>query len=270
MSEDAKVREKGQRRDEVLRRVFFKHFTEGEEEVVFTMDEIRDAISEVAALHPGYREKNVADVRYHFASGRGQMPTDVQAHGPWMFTGRGKGRYALIKLTQVAEVILPDLDPICVPDATPEIVAQYAGEDEQGMLAKIRYNRLLDVFLQITCYHLQNHWRTTIKGKGQCEIDDLYVGINTHGKQFVIPIEAKCADGRLSKAQIVQNIDFARSRYPQLIVRPVGVQEMIDGSMILIEFAPSDHPDNVTIREMRRYRLCPMDEVPLAALQAAE
>src|SRR5208337_1960508 len=121
--------------------------------------------------------------------------------------------------------------------ATPEIVLEYAGGDEQGLLAKVHYNRLLDVFLGVTCYHLQNHWRTSIKNKGQCEIDDLYVGLDTNGKQYVLPIEAKCSREHLSKTQIAQMIDFARERYQRLKIRPIGVQEMQDGDITLVEFS---------------------------------
>ena len=169
-----------------------------------------------------------------------------------------------MKLATAPEVqIQADLVTILLPDATLEIVLEYAGSDEQGVLAKVHYNRLLDIFLQITCYHLQNHWRTSIKGKGQCEIDDLYVGLDIDGKQFVMPVEAKCWNDCLSKTQIVQMIDFARERYGKLIMRPVGVQEMKDGSVVLIEFTPAVHPDQIKIKEMRRYKLVPMSEIPL-------
>ena len=46
---------------------------------------------------------------------------------------------------------------IKIPDATPGIVQKYALADEQALLAKLRYNRLLDIFTGVTCYSLQNH-----------------------------------------------------------------------------------------------------------------
>ncbi len=255
-------------RDEVIQRVFEKNFKPGLDEIPFTMDEIREAIATVAKLRPGYKEDNVADVRYQYTSGRGRLPDSIDKLGPWMIAGRGKARYAFVKLLESPEVkIQADLLTIFLPDATPEIVLEYAGSDEQGLLAKVHYNRLLDIFLQITCYHLQNHWRTSIKKKGQLEIDDLYVGLNINGKQFVIPVEAKSANDRLSKTQIAQMIDFARDRYSKLIIRPVGVQEMKDGSLVVIEFTPADHPDQIKIKEMRRYKLVPMSEVPLEKQQ---
>jgi hypothetical protein len=181
-----------------------------------------------------------------------------------MIVGRGKGKYAFVKLTTGTEVkIQDDLLPILLPDATPEIVLAYAGDDEQGILAKISYNRLLDIFLQLTCYHLQNHWKTSIANRGQCEIDDLYVGLNVAGKQFVIPVESKSAGDHLSKTQIVQAIDFSRERFPKLILRPVGVQEMKDGSLVFVEFTPASHPDDIKVKEMRRYKLVPMSEIPI-------
>jgi hypothetical protein len=227
------------------------------------MDDIRDAIAEVARKSAGYKENNVADLRYQYTSGRRALPEAINRYGPWMISGRGKARYAFVKLAASPDIkIQADLLTILLPDATPEIVVEYAGTDEQGILAKVHYNRLLDIFLQITCYHLQNHWRTSIKGKGQCEIDDLYVGLDIDGKQFVVPVEAKCASDRLSKTQIVQMIDFARDRYPSLIMRPVGVQEMKDHSLVLIEFTPAIHPDEIKIKEMRRYKLVPMSDIP--------
>jgi hypothetical protein len=81
-------------------------------------------------------------------------------------------------------------------------------------------------------------------------------------------VEAKCANEKLSKTQIVQTIDFAQDRYPKLIIRPVGVQEMKDGSLVLIEFTPAAHPDEIKIKEMRRYKLVPMSEVPLEKQQS--
>ncbi len=67
---------------------------------------------------------------------------------------------------------------IKIPDATPEIVSAYALSDEQALLAKVRYNRLLDIFLGVATYSLQNHLRTTVTGLGQAEIDEIYVAID--------------------------------------------------------------------------------------------
>ncbi|MEK7678158.1 MAG: endonuclease [Verrucomicrobiota bacterium] len=261
--------EQSRNRDQVMQQVFEKNYVPGAAEVPFTMDQIREAIVAVAKIRLGYKENNVADVRYQYTSGRRVLPESIKKLGPWMIVGRGKAQYAFVKLATSPEIrIQDDLLTVWLPNATPEIVLEYAGTDEQGLLAKVHYNRLLDLFLQITCYHLQNHWRTSIKNKGQCEIDDLYVGLNINGKQFVIPVEAKCANENLSKTQVVQIIDFARERYPKLIIRPVGVQEMKDGSLVLIEFAPAAHPDEIKIKELRRYKLVPMAEVPLDKQQA--
>jgi hypothetical protein len=253
----------------VIQHVFNKLFRPGLKEVPFTVDDIRAAVEEVAEQNPGYTEGNIFDVRYEFTSGRQALPAEIDKLGPWMIEGRGKAKYAFIKLAQGPGVVIPsDLMPIMLPDATPEIVMGYAGSDEQGILARIRYNRLLDIFLQLTCYHLQNHWKTSIKNKGACEIDDLYVGLNVTGKQFVIPVEAKSPGDHLSKHQIVQMVHFAAARYPKLILRPVGVQGMKDGSLVFVEFTSAAEPDQIKIKEMRRYRLVPMAEVPMDTQQA--
>ncbi len=64
------------------------------------------------------------------------------------------------------EFIEPDpmLATIKIPDGTPSIVKKYSVSDEQALLTIVRYNRLIDTFLGITCYSLQNHLRTTVDG----------------------------------------------------------------------------------------------------------
>src|ERR1039458_6407894 len=136
--------EKTRNRDEVLQRVFDKSYKSGAAEVLFTMDEIRQAIANVASARPGYKENNVADVRYQYTSGRHPLPEAIDRHGPWMIVGRGKARYAFVRLAASPTIdIQDDLLPILLPSATPEIVLEYAGGDEQGLLAKVHYNRPL-------------------------------------------------------------------------------------------------------------------------------
>ena len=75
-----------------------------------------------------------------------------------------------------------------IPDATPGIIGKYTFSDEQAVLARVRYNRLIDIFLGITCYSLQNHFRTTVPGMGQVETDEMYVGVDKSGAHYVIPV----------------------------------------------------------------------------------
>ncbi|HLI09294.1 MAG TPA: hypothetical protein VKV40_22220 [Ktedonobacteraceae bacterium] len=56
-----------------------------------------------------------------------------------------------------------------IPDSTPGLIAMYALGDEQALLAKLRYNRLIDIFTEVTCYSLQSHLRTTVPSIGQVE-----------------------------------------------------------------------------------------------------
>jgi hypothetical protein len=256
--------DKDRNRDEVITAVFKKHYRKGAAEVPFSMDDVREAIGTVARKNPSYKENNVADIRYQYTSGRRNLPKGIDELGPWMIEGRGKANYAFVRLKESPHLrISPDLHVILLPDATPEVVLEYAGSDEQGILAKLRYNRILDIFLGITCYHLQNHWRTSVKNKGQVEIDDLYVGLDVDGRQYVVPIEAKGRKDHISKTQIVQNIAFARERYPKLIIRPVGIQEIHDKEIVAIEFTPGKTPDTIKIKEMRRYKLVAMSECPV-------
>ena len=93
----------------------------------------------------------------------------------------------------------PNLATTKIPDATPGIIARNAFSDEQAVLALVRYNRLIDIFLGIACYSLQNHLRTTVRGLGQVETDEIYVGLDKRGSHYVVPVQAKGGNDRLNR-----------------------------------------------------------------------
>ncbi len=148
-----------------------------------------------------------------------------------------------------------DLQTIDVLDATPDIILRYGGSDEQGLLARVRYNRLIDTFLGVTAYHVQGHIRAFVKGIGQVEIDDLYLAVDTDGRQYVIPVEAKTAGEPLGVVQVVWLNAYGRSVLPQLTLRSVVVKGWQDGSIFFLEFNNSLDGEEVQVVRFRRYRL---------------
>ena len=145
---------------------------------------------------------------------------------------------------------------IRILDSTPQIVLKYQGKDEQSTLAQVRYNRLVDVFTGLTTYHLQSHLRTAIKGLGQVEIDDLYIGIDSNGQGYILPVEAKsdAPHDQLGVVQITQMVRFARKNFPGLTVRPIGIKVFSD-TFVFMEFTDTDDVNEVATSEYRRYQL---------------
>jgi hypothetical protein len=137
----------------------------------------------------------------------------------------------------------------------PEIVEANLANDEQGLLTVVRYNRLLDVFTGVACFHLQSHVRTQIKGHGQVEIDDLYVGVDKNGRGYVLPIEAKDAGEMLGIDKAVGLTVFAKHKYPDLICRPIAIIRESKDRITCVEFEPSEKISKVSVLEIRRYRL---------------
>ena len=146
-----------------------------------------------------------------------------------------------------------------VPDSTPGVIAKYALSDEQALLAKLRYNRLIDIFLGIACYSLQNHLRTTAPNMGQVETDELYVGVDRRGSHYVVPVQAKGGRDRLSIVQIEQDVAVCASKFPSLICRPVAAQFMKEDVIALFEFEQSE--DGLGVLMEKHYKLVPPEEV---------
>ena len=179
--------------------------------------------------------------------------------------GRALYEFRLVPINRIAPN--PNLITIKLPDATPEIVAVNSLSDEQALLAKVRYNRLIDIFLGVASYSLQNHLRTTVKGLGQIEIDEVYVGVDRYGCQYIIPVQAKGGNDQLSVVQAKQDIACCSEKFPGLKCRAISAQFMDDSRIALFELC-LDADGLVRTVEERHYLLVPGDQIEPADLQA--
>jgi hypothetical protein len=238
--------------------IFRRHYRKGAKQFEFTRDEFEDIATGLGIVLP----KNVGDLIYSFRF-RSALPEDIVATAAagteWSIelAGRARYRFALGLTSRI--VPRQDLIAIKIPDATPEIIAAYAMTDEQALLAKVRYNRLIDIFLGLTTYSLQNHLRTTVKNIGQIEIDEIYVGVNRNGQQFVIPVQAKGGSDRLGATQTKQDLACCREKFSRLSCRPVSAQFLSDDAIALFEL--SMQGNEVKVVEERHYRLVPADQI---------
>ena len=220
--------------------------------------------------------RNLGDVIYAFRYRHRLPPPILDTRPPgrhWLILGTGDARYRF-RLSRLAS-IAPTARMLArkIPDATPEIVSQYALTDEQALLARIRYNRLIDVFLGIAAYSLQNHLRTKIPNYGQIEIDELYVGVDARGSQYVVPVQAKGGNDTLGVIQTIQHVVFCKiqSRYRRCLPRPVSTRFMADGAIAMFEL--TFEGNDVSIVRERHYRLIEggdISESDLAAYRMPE
>jgi len=247
----------------IIVRIFQEHWKRGLEEFEFHRDEMVEAAKAAGVPRPD----NLGDVIYSFKF-RNTLPDAIVGSAPkgksWIIEGAGRGRYRfrLVKIGGTVFKPRPDIAAIKIPDATPEIIGAYALGDEQALLARVRYNRLIDIFLGLTTYSLQNHLRTQVKGMGQIEIDEIYVGLNKNGAQYVIPVQAKGGSDKLSPVQTLQDEACCRIKFPDLICRPVSAQFMDDNIIALFELMVEN--GNALIVEERHYRLVPSDQIDAA------
>lgn len=249
----------------LVEKIFFDHYTGAETAFIFTRQEIKDAARELDIALPD----NLGDVIYSFRF-RTVLPKRIVATQPegmeWVIelAGRSQYRFALVRINRIRP--REDMVEIAIPDATPEIIRAYALDDEQALLAIVRYNRLIDTFLGLTTYSLQNHLRTTVKGIGQIEIDELYVGLDKHGCHYVIPVQAKGGKDQIGLVQTSQDVRFVEAKFPGMRCRAIAAQFMPDGAVALFELALQNN--EIKVVEERHYRLLPASDLDPAALRA--
>lgn len=250
---------KKNRYTQLLEAIFFSHYSPGKTEFEFHREEIQRHAADLGMELP----KNIGDIIYSFRY-RTEIPERIKKCAPpgtkWVILPAGRAKYRFAATT--AEVaITPNeiLAEVKVPDATPGIIAKYALSDEQALLAKLRYNRLIDIFTRVTCYSLQNHLRSSVPGLGQIETDEVYVGVDRQGVHYVFPVQAKGGKDRLSVVQIAQDIALCRHRFSGLICRPIGAQFMTESVIALFEFAETEAGPRIALE--KHYRLVPPEEV---------
>ncbi|KRW98070.1 hypothetical protein [Paracoccus sp. MKU1] len=256
--------DKSNRYQALISKIFFDRYVPGTAVFEFEREALEHSAAELGIRLP----KNLGDVIYSFRF-RTALPNDILATQPagteWIIEGAGKAAYRF-KLVRINRIVpRADLVRIAIPDATPEIIRAYALDDEQALLAIVRYNQLIDTFLGLTTYSLQNHLRTTVKGIGQIEIDELYIGLDKRGCHYVIPVQAKGGKDQIGIVQTTQDIRFVEQKFPGLRARAIAAQFMEDQVVALFELALVD--DEVRVVEERHYRLVPARDLDREAIR---
>ena len=258
--------------EQILAKVFLDKHMPGSRQVEFTRQDLVNAAEELEIDRP----LNLGDIPYSFRY-RGLRPAQVMETAPagetWILRSGGRSIYRFELVPDRPIFPNPDLAVTKVPDSTPGIVAWHSKSDEQSLLARLRYNRLIDVFLGITCYSLQNHLRTTVEGIGQVETDEIYVGIDRRGSQYIVPVQAKSERDQIGRVQLEQDIALCQERWASLICRPIAAQMMDNDTIALFEFELQEdevrivsekhyqlvEPEQMTTDDLQRYRQRPMD-----------
>ncbi len=224
----------------------------------FSRDEFVDVAKSLRIALPENLDDTIYSLPHRIA-----LPREIAATASkgvqWRIEPAGKGVYRFRLGTLIRIVPRPDRIAIKIPDATPEIIASSGLSDEQELLAKVRYNRLVDIFLDIATFPLRNHLRTTASDVDQIDMGDIYGGVNRYGQQFVIPVQAKCATDQLGVTRTRQDIACYAEKFPRLTCRLVSAQFIASGAIALFELTLDG--DDVKIVEEKHYRLVPLDEI---------
>lgn len=248
----------GNRYEQIIERIFLAHYKRGSSEVIFDREEIPKVASKLGIEIP----KNLGDLVYSFRY-RTALPAAIADKAPkgkeWIIRPIGRSKYQFVLAEKWTISPNPALSRIKVPDATPGMIVKYALSDEQALLAKLRYNRLIDIFTGVTCYSLQSHLRTSVPSLGQVETDEVYIGVDRQGAHYVIPVQAKGGRDRMSVVQIEQDIAICAAKFGDAICRPIGAQFIEADLIALFEFEATT--DGVRIRTERHYYLVPPEDL---------
>ncbi len=238
--------------------VFFAHYSEGTEFIEFQRGELLESLR-----RNNLTVSNLPDLVYMYRSRR-PLPQRILATGNWAIDNIGRGWYGFLKLKNKPHFSIDfnEIAPIDIYNAIPDLVEGYLRDDEQSLLTRVLYNRLVDIYTSMTCFLVQNHYRSTVearRGRTEVEVDALYTGVNTQGELCAIPIEAKSAGdtemlGRVQLSNMAklirQDPKFAGMRRCLLAIKTLN-----DGTIGMVRFNDAVDPDDFGIITPVRYRL---------------
>lgn len=249
--------------DKVIEKVFFNNYQQGSLKISFNREELNQACDDLGIK----KIKNLGDIVYKYRF-RSELPTTIKVKAPegtdWIIIGTGTANYEFRIASPAKIKPTNNRKKIQLPDATPEIVKRYApGTDEQALLTKLRYNRIVDIFTGLTCYSLQNHLRTSLPNVGQIEIDEIYLGINKKGAHFVLPCQAKSPNDQFGIVQVMQDLKFCKIQYPHTICKPIALQFLSENDVAVLELAveEDDAKYHLVVVEESHYKLVNRDKI---------
>jgi hypothetical protein len=236
----------------IIEAIFHKHYRKNSVEVVFERSEIINTAAKLRIKLP----KNVGDVLYSFRY-RQNLPKSIAGKAAagleWIVRPAGRARYRFVLSSKAFITPSNDLVETKILDATPGLISKYSFNDEQALLARLRYNRLVDIFTGLTCYSLQSHLRTTVPDMGQVETDEIYVGLDKRGVHYVLPVQAKGGKDKIGIVQIEQDIALCAAKFPTLVCRSLAAQFLDDAVIALFELEQSK--EGIRISAEKHYRL---------------
>ncbi len=242
----------------LIEKIFLKYYKKGDKEILFERNDIKIAAEELKIEVP----LNLGDLIYSFRY-RTELPGSIKSLAPkgyeWVIVPAGRAQYRFVLERYAVVAPRDDMAVIKIPDATPGVITKYSFSDEQSLLARIRYNRLIDVFTGVTCYSLQNHLRTTVPDIGQVETDEIYIGLDKRGVHYVFPVQAKSSSDKIGIVQIKQDFEVCRIKLPNLICRSIAAQFINKDVIALLEFEKTE--DGIKVAFEKHYRLVKPDDL---------
>lgn len=203
--------------------------------------------------------KNFPDALYTFRA-RAHLPVERLQDGNFAIIWRGKGHYAFVKIPIPNRLRFP-MTPMTtqrIQNRIPDWVRPYLGHDEQDMLTRIQAHDLIAAYLGLKeSFRLQSHLRIGVKGNGQVEVDELYVGRTDQG-EVGIAAEAKneTPEDCLNVSQLFGTAQALKARFPTMPQRLVGAKPDTSGRICLAEFAVANKPADVKqVRDWCAYEI---------------
>lgn len=192
---------------QIIEKIFFKNYYDGVKTFNFTRSDIDETVLSLGLKPPSDIKDVISSFRF-----RTQLPKcvrDTAGKGmDWIIEKSGDSEWQFILINRSEIKSNSEIKTTPVSDISADLVRDYQKNSEAMLLKQIRFNRLIDRFLEITSYPLLG-------------FDEIYVGIKKDGSQCLIPLQAKGLKDELEYVQLVRDLNWCSVYMIELAPRPV-------------------------------------------------
>ncbi|MCX6049954.1 MAG: hypothetical protein NT075_33060 [Chloroflexi bacterium] len=153
-----------------------------------------------------------------------------------------------------------------VVDLTPTNINEFDLNEKQLLLARIRYNRLIDFFTGCDCFSLQRNDQITDTNTNKIENIEIYFGTRARDGQFIIPVKSFDRQEKILVRKISQDFTAYEAEFPTLHCIPIAAQWMEEHTLALFSF--SRRYDGFWLSEEKHYQLMSPTELLPEALSS--
>lgn len=159
---------------------------------------------------------------------------------------------------------LPEPEPWGDPiiDVTPRAVLEHTIGAVDLLLARVRYNKLIDRLLKCVAHSLHTDLTYCSRTFGEITVGEVYHAVNKRGAEFVVAVQANTTSPSFGPDQAELDLEVCEELFPDLAPRFVHVElEHFSWGDVVVMYSLRNNKRGIQFDDEGHYRLVSSETV---------